>query len=149
MQIKSYVREFFPYLFLVFVYLRNLCVSWEVIQISNILDAIFKWIISVLLRSDRLRLVHCSFSSNIAKQIHLPIQFVVAKQIHLPIQLVIANLGCFFQSGPVQYVLFLHSFVLLSFKILECCYRMIVSVSKLLLFTVHSNLNRTMFGKGK
>ena len=50
------------------------------------------------------------------------------------------------QSGHVQYVLFHHSFVLLSFKILESFYRMIVLVSKLILFTVQSNLNRTCSG---
>ena len=69
--------------------LRNLYVGWEVIQISNILDDVSKWIIFVVLRSDRLRLVHFNFSSSIAKQIHLPIQFVFAKQIHLPIQFVV------------------------------------------------------------
>ena len=58
--------------------LLNLCVSLEVIQISNVVDDVSTWIIFVVLRSDRLRLVHCNFSSHIAKQIHLPIQFVVA-----------------------------------------------------------------------
>ena len=49
--------------------LRNLYVGWEVIQISNILDDVSKWIIFVVLRSDRLRLVHFNFSCSIAKQI--------------------------------------------------------------------------------
>ena len=71
--------------------LRNLCVGWEVIEISNNLDDVSTWIIFVVLRSDWLRLVHCNFSSSIAKKIHLPIQFVVAKQIHLPIQFVVAK----------------------------------------------------------
>ena len=97
-----------------------------------------------MLRSDRLRLVHCNFSSSIAKQIHLPIQFVVAKQIHLPIQFVIANLGCF----PSQVMCNMSFFTIhsLSFKILESFYRMIVLVSQLILFTVNSNLNRTCLG---
>ena len=61
-----------------------------------------------------LRLVHCNFSSSIAKQFHLPIQFVAAKQIHLPIQLVIANLGCF----PSQVMCNMSFFTIHSF-----CYR--------------------------
>ena len=91
--------------------LRNLYVGWEVIQISNILDDVSKWIIFVVLRSDRLRLVHCNFSSSIAKQIHLPIQFVVAKQSHLPIQFVFANLGCFSSQVLCNMAFFtIHSF---------------------------------------
>ena len=100
-------------------------------QISNILDDVSKWIIFVVLRSDRLWLVHCNFSTCIAKQIHLPIH---------------CQLRVLFQSGLVQYVLFHHSFVLLSFKNLESCYRMIVLVSKLISLTVHSNVNSTSSG---
>ena len=118
--------------------LRNLRVSWEVLQISNILDDVSEWIILAVLRSDRLSLVHCNFSSSIAKQIHLPIQFVT--------NTVRCQLRVLSQSGLVQYVLFHHSFVLLSFKILEIFYRMIVLVSKLISLTVHSNLNSTCSG---
>ena len=74
---------FLPLSCLCLLCLLNLCVSWEVKQISNVVDDVSKWIIFVVLRSDRLRLIHCNFSSSIAKKIHLPIQFVVA------------NIGCF------------------------------------------------------
>ena len=103
MQIKSYVRDFLPYLFVSFVYFASeIYVSAERLSIF------------VVLRSDRLTLVHCNFSSSIAKQIHLPIQFVVAKQIHLAIQFVIANLGCFPNQVLCNMFFFtIHSFIIL------------------------------------
>ena len=117
------------------------CVCWEVIQISNILDDVSKWIIFVLLRSDRLRLVHYNFSCSIAKQTVRPCQTNSS-----PNTVCFRQLRVLFQSGLVQYGLFHHPFVLLSFKILESFYRIIVLVSKLISLTVHSNVNSTCSG---
>ena len=105
-----------------------------------------------MLRSDRWRLVHCNFSSSIAKQIHLPIQFVVAKQIHLPIQFVFANLGCFSSQVLCNMAFFtihsLNGFLIVqnSGKFLQNDY---ILVSKLISLTVHSNVNSTCSGTEK
>ena len=82
---------FFPYFFILFVYFTSeIYVSAERLSIF------------VVLRSDRLRLVPCNFSSSIAKQIHFPVQ------------LVIANLGCFPSQVLCNMFFFtIHSFVIL------------------------------------
>ena len=77
----------------------------------------------VVLRFCRLILLHCSFSSSIAKQIHLPIQF-----------LFVINLGCF-HTQVLCNMSFSPLHCLLSLRSLESFHR-VRSVSKL---NVHSN----------
>ena len=90
----------------------------------------------VVLRSCRLILVHCSFSSSIAKQIHPPIQFLLA-----------INLGCF-HTQVLCNVSFSPLHCLSSLRSLESFHRM-RSVSKLIMFTVHRELKSTLYENRK
>ena len=115
---KGYVGEFFPTSFLsLFTLSSKYMHQLRAYKNQQCCRRCFQMDhFRVVLRSDRLRLVHCNFSSSIAKQLHLPIQFVVAKQIHIPIQFVVANLVRCCAICPFHHSM--HR--LLSFKNLEC-----------------------------